>query len=96
VVKAQPGQVLQDGGLILGARPLAIVVLDAQQDPAIAIVRGLPDVQGIHDMAKMQIARRGGRKPGNHGPLEDILPPLDAADVPLDPAGPATAAMIGV
>jgi len=61
------------------------VILDAQQDAAVAVVRGLPHVQRVDDVAEVQVTRGGWGKPCNHEPLEDTPAPLDAAFTPFEP-----------
>lgn len=80
VVEAEPGEVFENGGIEFGPAALAIVVLDAEQDLAVAIVGGLPDVEGVDDVSQMKKAGRGRREPCNHTPLENTLPPFEAAE----------------
>ena len=47
-------------------RSLPIVILDAQQHLAVAIARRAPDMQGVDDVAEVQIAGRRRRKACQH------------------------------
>ena len=96
VLEAEPGEILENCRLVLRSRTLAIVVLNAKQDPPIAVVRGLPHVEGIDDVAEVQKAGGGWREACNHEPPEDTLPPFDAAFAPLEPGRPHVARAIGV
>ena len=66
VLEAEPGKILENRRLELRSRTLAIVVFHAKQDAPIAVVRRLPDMEGIDDVAEVQETRWGGRKPCNH------------------------------
>ena len=58
--ETEPGEILEDRRLVFGLRSLAIVILDAQQHAPVAGVGDAPDMQGIDDMPKVQVA--GGRR----------------------------------
>ena len=73
MLEAEPREILEDRPLELDARALAIVILDAQQDLAVAIARRAPDVERVDDVAEVQIT--GGRrgKPCQHVQSQDSL-----------------------
>ena len=66
MLKTEPREILENRRLERRPRPLAIVVFNAKQDAPIAVVRRLPDMEGIDDVAEVQETRWSGRKPCNH------------------------------
>ena len=64
--EAEPREILEDRALEFDARALPIVILDAQQHPAATIPRRSPDMQGVDDVAEVQIAGRRRSKPCQH------------------------------
>ena len=64
--EAEPGEIFEDRALVFRPRALPIVILDAQQHLAVAIARGAPDVQGVDDVAEVQIAGRRRREACQH------------------------------
>ena len=58
-----PGvEVVEERRLVFGPAALSIVILDAQQHPSAARASRAPNVDGIHHVAQVQVARRSGRK----------------------------------
>lgn len=64
--ESEPIEVVEDCSFELGPRPLAVVVLDSEQDPGAKEPRGAPDVFGIQDVTEVQVARWSGRESGSH------------------------------
>ena len=83
--EAEPVEILENRRLVVGMRALAVVILNAQQDTAVAIVCRRPHLEGVDDVAEVQIAGGRRRKAGNHEPLEDNLPPRKVAVEPFNP-----------
>lgn len=76
-VKAEPGQILQDPGLVFAPRPGRVDILDPQEEPALRRPRRPVGRQGRIGVAAMQASRRRGREAGDErrdGPI-----PLKAA-----------------
>ena len=71
--ETEPREIFQDREFEFGLRSLAIVVLNAQQDASVAIVRGAPDIQRVHHMPKVEVAGGRRRKPCQHAPIR--IPP---------------------
>ena len=55
--ESEPIEVVEDCSFELGPRPLAVVVLDSEQDPGAEEPRGAPDVFGVQDVTEVQVAR---------------------------------------
>ena len=62
----EPVEILDQRGLVLRAAPDPIVVLDAQQHASTPIARGIPDVDGVDDVAEVQEARWRRGEPGHN------------------------------
>ena len=66
--EAKPREILEQCGLVFRAAALPIVILDAEQHLAVTGPGGLPDVDGIDDMAEVKEAGRRGRESCYHSP----------------------------
>jgi len=64
--ESEPIEVVQDCCFEFSSRPLAVVVLDSEQDPGAEEPRGTPDVFGVEDVAEVKVAGRSGRESGSH------------------------------
>ena len=62
--ESQPRQIFEQRGLVLGAAALPIVILDPQQHLAVARFRGIPDVDGVDDVAEVKESGRRRSKTG--------------------------------
>ena len=51
--EAQPLEVVEDALLVLGTRPLTIVILDAPSHEAPSLARVVPHEHGVHDVPDM-------------------------------------------
>jgi hypothetical protein len=60
-VELEPVEIVEDAQLVLASASLAIVVLDSQQDAAVApFARGGPDVLSVQHMS--EVKPTGGRR----------------------------------
>jgi len=64
--EAEPIQIVEDAGLVLGAASRAIVIFHAQEHAAIPFAREPPDEIGVRDVTKMQRAGGRRREAGKH------------------------------
>src|SRR5688500_179680 len=55
-LESQPVEIVEDPGLVLGAAPGSIVVLDAKHHFAAAFARGAPDPDRVEDVADVEVA----------------------------------------
>ena len=66
-LEAQPGEVVEESGLILGTASTAVMVLEPEQHPTAQHPGHAPDVDGVGHMAQVQVAGRARREPGERG-----------------------------
>jgi hypothetical protein len=71
--QSQPGEVLEQRLLVFRPASAAVVILDPEQHPAIERARESPHPDGIHDVAKMEVARGTGREAGEGSARESGL-----------------------
>ena len=53
--EAEPVEILQERAFVLQTTSDAVVVLDSQQDFSATPAGDTPDVDGVHDMAQVQV-----------------------------------------
>ena len=80
-LEAEPVEVVEDRGLELGPRPIAVVVFDAQQDLTSSRPGLTPHVNGVHDVAEVEESGGRGGKAGQHPApsVSDIDPKMMTA-----------------
>ena len=82
--ETKPVEIVEHVSLELRARSLSIVIFDAQQDAAVAIVRSAPHIHRIDDVSEVKMTGGCGREACQHVPLRIACQPLKA---PFRPPG---------
>ena len=62
--QAQPVEILDEGVRELGPAAGPIVILEPQDDGSVQRLRDAPGVDGVHDVAQVEVTRGRGREPG--------------------------------
>src|SRR5436190_13211576 len=68
----EPCKILDDRCLELRTRPLTVVILDAEQHSPTFVARCTPDMEGIDDVADVEMTGGCGRKTGEHGTAQRL------------------------
>jgi hypothetical protein len=63
-VEAQPGKILDDGGLEFGPAAGPVYVFNSQQEPSTSSPGPRPSIQRRTGVAEMEVSGRAGRKTG--------------------------------